>query len=691
MKKFFSSLLVLMLSTSVFAASRTFYFQATAETVVPEMGDVYASFDNVAPTEEQYADSVTTEVFNKSAGNWLSTPSNTTTTLRLYAQEAEGYRFVGWTTDTTTNAIVSTNKVYAPTVTSANYGDASNPAQFHYFAIFMDANVVFSSAIYVSTVGAAGLISVADTANSQVFAAAMADSILGVESALHTYYLKAQGNAKARFAGWYSDEACEHRISTNANYTYTVTAESMDAANPTEFNVYAKFDSIHYFSSKLTATVDGEGLVAVTLTSNGTKEFGAQAEVANLEVIDATIHNYYLTAKSNDANYVDFYGWYSEEGQLLSTNTTYTYKASALSEDSLAPTLSHVEARFVERNPYQMRNASFEVWNDAHNDLLGWHGPATATGSFAGFVGGPAPKPEPAPGRTGDYACRLTSKNATVLVVTVKTNGNLTTGIMNAGSTSATDEANHNHTVANDPAHSLRIIGQPDSMEIYSKFKRGQEGDYSARATLYMHDSINNFQDPTVARQAYAQMSVVRVDLEESEDWERHVAALEYSEDWDFDRVDSSTVFVLCDITTNPNPGESIKDTLDVDDIRLIYNSELLSAKYGEDTVVFVDGANTEFSTVNYDESLVALESNGRGAKVEKEYDNASGVLTITVKGQDIDWNEENVHVYTMQFVGISTGIQSAEVVRAQRLIRNGMVCIRRGNKFYNLQGVQIK
>ena len=38
------------------------------------------------------------------------------------------------------------------------------------------------------------------------------------------------------------------------------------------------------------------------------------------------------------------------------------------------------------------------------------------------------------------------------------------------------------------------------------------------------------------------------------------------------------------------------------------------------------------------------------GAKVEKEYNNATGVLTITVKGNDYDADNTSVTKYTIQF-----------------------------------------
>ncbi len=94
-----------------------------------------------------------------------------------------------------------------------------------------------------------------------------------------------------------------------------------------------------------------------------------------------------------------------------------------------------------------------------------------------------------------------------------------------------------------------------------------------------------------------------------------------------------------------------VDNELCVDNVSLVYNSELASLTYdGQD--VFVAGQTAyDLSDKAYDETKLTCTSNGRAATIEKKsYDEATGVLTITVKGDD--WSEENKneHVYTIQF-----------------------------------------
>lgn len=90
-------------------------------------------------------------------------------------------------------------------------------------------------------------------------------------------------------------------------------------------------------------------------------------------------------------------------------------------------------------------------------------------------------------------------------------------------------------------------------------------------------------------------------------------------------------------------------NSITVDYVKLLYYSELASAKYDGSNVVFTNGA--AMVDASYDASkLTDLTSNGHGATIETLYNEESGVLTITVKGEDISENSSNFHTYTIQF-----------------------------------------
>lgn len=98
------------------------------------------------------------------------------------------------------------------------------------------------------------------------------------------------------------------------------------------------------------------------------------------------------------------------------------------------------------------------------------------------------------------------------------------------------------------------------------------------------------------------------------------------------------------------NRGNIGKDnTLWADDFEFVYYSELASLNYdGQD---YFQQGNTNYTIdALYDESKLTCTSNGKGATIEKSYDEASAVLTITVKGNDFSVNSSNVHTYKVQF-----------------------------------------
>lgn len=85
-----------------------------------------------------------------------------------------------------------------------------------------------------------------------------------------------------------------------------------------------------------------------------------------------------------------------------------------------------------------------------------------------------------------------------------------------------------------------------------------------------------------------------------------------------------------------------------IDDVTLLYYSELATCTYNGNNVTFTNGA----ATVNefYDASKLSITSNGHGATVETNMDAATQKLTITIKGENISEEPTNYHTYTIQF-----------------------------------------
>ena len=292
---------------------------------------------------------------------------------------------------------------------------------------------------------------------------------------------------------------------------------------------------------------------------------------------------------------------------------------------------------------YQMPNSDFENWASEKEPGNGWNSFASAGGTLKSFAS-MSPSPEKAEGHNSETAVRLTSKNLWI----ANANGNLTTGRINMGSMSPADAANYNFTDLTDSIHSLPFAGTPDSVACYAKFISG--GSENGRGQFILHDEYG-YRDPeTSNEEGYEshKVALAAIMIPDTTEWTRFVAPFEYT---GMEKPEKQ--YMLASFTTNPVPGGSANDTLYIDNVELIYNSELASLKYdGQD--LFVAGQTLyDLPGVTYDESKLECTSNGRAATIEKDYDEDSGVLTITVKGDD--WSEENLnqHVYTMRFKGV--------------------------------------
>ncbi len=90
-------------------------------------------------------------------------------------------------------------------------------------------------------------------------------------------------------------------------------------------------------------------------------------------------------------------------------------------------------------------------------------------------------------------------------------------------------------------------------------------------------------------------------------------------------------------------------NSLEVDSLEFLFYSDLASATYDGEAIQFND-VNSAVINATYDDTLLSLSARGHSAVIEKSYDKAKHLLTITVKGGNYDENEENKNVYTIQF-----------------------------------------
>lgn len=304
-------------------------------------------------------------------------------------------------------------------------------------------------------------------------------------------------------------------------------------------------------------------------------------------------------------------------------------------------------AQEASKGIYQFADPGFENWVSTTEPGHGWNSFASArtadlNNSFIESMAKKnSPNPEKVSGReNAGYAVQLqsTSIDISILGIHQKANGNLTTGQINMGSTDPANSKNYNFTNRSSSDHSLLFAGTPDAVTFWAKFTPSADG-IQARGKFILHDDQCDYKDPEDGVQVGSKIAVAEEYIGVS-DWTQHTAYFTYSKD----RGDSKQ-YLLASFTTNPEPGASSGDVLLIDDVYFVYYSELASLKYDGVDIPVSSSSPMEIIAKNFDINKVECTSNGRGATIEKKYENS--VLTITVKGSDYE-STKNSHTYTV-------------------------------------------
>ncbi|MBQ9170649.1 MAG: hypothetical protein IJ148_07525 [Bacteroidaceae bacterium] len=296
---------------------------------------------------------------------------------------------------------------------------------------------------------------------------------------------------------------------------------------------------------------------------------------------------------------------------------------------------------------YQMQNSNFEAWTASSGEPDHWHGFKSAKGSYAGWAKGTLAKStDKRPGSTGTYSAVITAGS----VFGVTNNGTVTTGQLQASSMSAANTANHAEmdktstaTDKNGDKFYMPLTGHPDAMKCWVKFAV-KSGSPNASVSAVITDG-SYYQDPE--DKTYTnKVAVAKNTSIGACDW------TEFTIPFDYDSYESNGVepaAILCTFGTNASPGKGTSgDAVYIDDVELIYYSELSTAQYNGNTVTFTDGAASV--DAEYDSSLLSLTKKGKGGTIETSFDDATALLTIIIKGDNISEDATNYHTYTIQF-----------------------------------------
>ena len=329
---------------------------------------------------------------------------------------------------------------------------------------------------------------------------------------------------------------------------------------------------------------------------------------------------------------------------------------------------------------YQIANADFENWTDDENAKIaeGWNSFDTAAGLFASFAS-MSPMPQKIEGYKGN-GVRIISKDLWVAYA----NGNITTGHINMGSADPTDASNYNFTDRTDVNGNMPFAGRPDAFEVYARFTPGtakaatdeaeEQPALQGRVQLILHKDAA-YHDPELAEMADEKVGSANVLIPATEEWTKFTGEFSYTTD-----VTPEVQYLLASATTNPVPGASKDDQLDLDELHLIYYSTLKDLQIDGKTVEGFSPENTEYTIESDNTDLlntITFEKKGAGASVEKDVDLTNNVCTITVYGNDYDVNPANKTVYTVKLTS-TTSIGSVSADNAAN------------HKTYTLGGVRI-
>lgn len=224
----------------------------------------------------------------------------------------------------------------------------------------------------------------------------------------------------------------------------------------------------------------------------------------------------------------------------------------------------------------QLVNGSMEAWENVgspNEEPQQWNSFMTANCTLGGFVCGLAQakrvqqSTEVRPGSSGTYSARIFSTSTFGVIA----NGNLTTGKINMGSSTASDPSNHNYTSTGEAAHRMPLTARPDSIVFWAKYQPSNNSTTEmARMRAVVHDNYN-YRDPSDAASLAhaidsATLNFTRTYSGSAYVWKRFAVPFASA------GPATTPAYILVTFTTNRVPGGgSNNDQVWVDDVELVY------------------------------------------------------------------------------------------------------------------------
>ena len=327
---------------------------------------------------------------------------------------------------------------------------------------------------------------------------------------------------------------------------------------------------------------------------------------------------------------------------------------------------------------YQVPNSNFENFG-ASKEPNRWHSFQSVTGTFASSAKTDAAisSDQTRPGSTGKSCVLIKSREIDFWFFSVIANGTLTTGRLNAGSSTASNAKNNSFLdLSNtdkdgngDPFYT-ELSGRPDSLSLWVKFKQGKPsaGHPYATAKAVITDGTY-YQLPEEKGKTYKKMAeAINNEIADTKgEWKRLSIPFNYVNN----SINPKAILVT--LSTNTDAGEgSGSDELYVDDLELVYNFgvEAISIKgqalanFAENTTDYTHAAG------NITADDIMVKTKGQGMLVAKTVEN--GKATVLVASNDLS-------KYRLYTINVTTGIDNLPSVEDNKQV-----------EIYTLDGVRV-
>ena len=256
----------------------------------------------------------------------------------------------------------------------------------------------------------------------------------------------------------------------------------------------------------------------------------------------------------------------------------------------------------------QVPNGDFESWTfDGENLPDNWNSFQTATGTWAGMGYSSSNRQvkrstDVRPGSNGQYSCSIWARS----VFGVVAQGNLTSGRVHAGSTSAANKANYNYTDREGAASAngkagvpcaMEFTGKPSAVKVWVKYVQGGTGygEYNkAKFSAIIHSDADYIsyglpENDTPENKSLVVASAVKEIEYNDGEWVELTIPFEYTNN------DVEPAYIQINASTNAYPGKGkANDYLYIDDIEMVYESAGNVKVFEKDPLyVTVSGAKT--------------------------------------------------------------------------------------------------